>query len=137
MEQAVAKLCSETQTKLDQILQTIARLSQTLPAETTTPASRELSEPSAEHHCPRMAHPAVLPDFDGDRAKGKVFLNACQTYFRLCPKEFADEQTKIIWAMSYMKTGRTQKWTDQVLQWEQQSPEACWFLDGDDFEKEF
>ena len=114
MEQAVDQLHSETQSTLDQILITIARLSQSL-LETNPPptSSQQPASPQpADHHRPRTAHLAVPPDFDGDRTKGKAFLNACLTYFRLCPKEFLDEQMKIVWVMSYMKSGRAQKWTD-------------------------
>jgi hypothetical protein len=46
--------------------------------------------------------PSPPPNFDGDRQKGKGFLNACQAYFRLRPDQFPDEQTKIQWAMTYM-----------------------------------
>jgi hypothetical protein len=53
----------------------------------------------------RLAKPASPPDFDGDRQKGTAFLNACQTYIRLRPDDFTDEQMQIVWAMSYMKTG--------------------------------
>jgi hypothetical protein len=68
-----------------------------------------------------------------------AFLNSCQTYIKLCPREFPDEQTKIVWAMSYMKSGRAQRWTARVFQWEQQ-PEnstSTRFLDWEDFRCEF
>ena len=87
----------------------------------------------------RVARPASPPDFDGDRTKGMAFLNACQTYIRLCPKEVADDQTKIVWAMSYMKSRRAQKWTARIFRWEQQ-PEnsmSTKFLDWPDFRDEF
>jgi len=49
--------------------------------------------------------PSVPPDFDGDCSKGKAFLTSCRTYIHLCPEAFDDEPTKIVWAMSYMKSG--------------------------------
>ena len=52
----------------------------------------------------RTVRPATPPEFDGDHSKGQAFLNSCQTYIRLCPREFLDEQTKTLWAMSYMKS---------------------------------
>ena len=87
----------------------------------------------------RTLRPATPPDFDGDRSKGMAFLNACQTYIRLCPKEFADEQTKIIWAMSYMKSGRAEKWTARIFRWEllPENAGSSKFLDWDDFRDEF
>ena len=56
--------------------------------------------------------PSPPPNFDGDRHKGKGFLNACQAYFRLHPDNFLDEQTKIQWAIMYMNQGRAQKWAN-------------------------
>jgi hypothetical protein len=66
-------------------------------------------------------------------------LNSCQTYFRLCPEEFPDEQTKIIWAMSYMKAGHAAKWTAHIFQWEQlpENLDSNRFFDWADFKDEF
>lgn len=87
----------------------------------------------------RTAHPATPPEFNGDRTKKKAFLNLCQTYIWLCLSEFLDKQTKIVWAMSYMKTSRAQRWTDQIFCWEQQPEnlESNCFLDWEDFCEEF
>jgi len=68
----------------------------------------------------RKVRPASPPDFDGDCTKGLAFLNSCQTYVQLCPEEFENEQTVIVWAMSYMKTGRAEKWAARVFRWEQE-----------------
>jgi hypothetical protein len=62
--------------------------------------------------------PSPPQNFDGDRHKGRGFLNACQAYFRLRPDNFPDEQTKIQWAMTYMNQGRAQKWANRVYHWE-------------------
>ena len=50
--------------------------------------------------------PLALPSkYDRDRSKGQAFLTSCQTYMRLCLDSFPNEQTKITWALSYMKSG--------------------------------
>ena len=87
----------------------------------------------------RSVRPATPPDFDGDRLKGMAFLDACQTYVRLCPTEFPDEQTQIVWAMSYMKSGRAQKWAARIFRWEQQpeNTETNKFFGWSDFRDEF
>ena len=54
--------------------------------------------------------PSFPSDFSGDYATGKAFLTSCQTYIHLCPKAFKDDLTRIIWAMSYMKTGCANRW---------------------------
>ena len=57
--------------------------------------------------------PLALPtEYDGDRLKGQAFLTSCQTYMRLCPDLFPEEQTKITWALSYMKSGQAAKWAE-------------------------
>ena len=54
--------------------------------------------------------PAPPADFDGDRSKGKAFLTSCRTYIRLAPDMFDSDAQKVIWAMSYMKSGRAGHW---------------------------
>jgi Retrotransposon gag protein/Zinc knuckle len=138
MEQKLAQLEArdiETQSKLDLLLAAL------LPKKPDPPAVIPPILPllSADPPRTRTARPAVPPEFDGERSKGLAFLNACQTYIRLCPNEFPDEQTKVIWAMSYMKSGRAQKWTARIFKWEQQ-PEnltSTRFLDWEDFKREF
>ena len=53
-----------------------------------------------------MAEPAKPSEFDGDRANGRSFLQSCTLYLGVCASDFPDEQSQILWAMSYMKTGR-------------------------------
>lgn len=55
---------------------------------------------------PGLLKPGVPQDFSGDQKNGKAFLASCRTYICLVPKAFLDEETKIIWATSFMKTGR-------------------------------
>jgi Retrotransposon gag protein/Zinc knuckle len=143
LEQEVAKLQAdriETQTKLDILIASVRQLT----TNPTTPHApipvRQQSESSAtDQSKSRTARPAAPPDFDGDRSKGTAFLNSCQTYVRLCPKEFVDDQMKIVWAMSYMKSGRAQKWTARIFRWEQLPENSGYskFLDWEDFRDEF
>lgn len=53
--------------------------------------------------------------------------------------EFPDEQTKILWAMSYMKSGWAQKWSARIFRWEQlpENKESHKFFDWSDFREEF
>ena len=143
LEREVAKLQArdiENQNKLDSLIASMAKLLQAkTPFETPLPAEPNVLSPPVDPPRTRMVRPAAPPDFDGDRTKGMAFLNSCQTYIRLCPKEFQDEQTKIVWAMSYMKSGRAQKWTARIFRWEQQ-PEnlhSSRFLDWEDFRDAF
>jgi len=80
--------------------------------------------------------PSFPPDFSGDRNSGKAFLTSCRTYIRLCPDAFDDEETKIVWAMSYMKAGRAGRWATREFEVEAKKGRFR-FLDWSDFEDEF
>ena len=89
----------ETDKRIDQLLTAMAHLSQlTQPSE-----SISVPKPSSAPTLIR-ARPATPPEFDRDRKKGMAFLNSCQTYIRLCPSEFPDEQTKIVWAINCLES---------------------------------
>ena len=82
--------------------------------------------------------PSNPPNFDGDRSQGKAFLTACRTYIRLCPEAFEDEITKVVWAMSYMNSGRAGRWASREFELEATSEEGrLRFFDWPDFEEEF
>jgi Retrotransposon gag protein/Zinc knuckle len=145
LEQAQAKTAArevELDTKLDTLLAQVALLSQQHTQSPHTQPARPI--PPTEHpRSSRTARPAAPTEFSGERSEGLAFLNSCQTYIRLCSDEFPDEQTKIMWAMSYMKTGRAQKWAARIYRWEQLEENAGeskffdWQDFRDDFRKEF
>ena len=83
--------------------------------------------------------PSPPPNFDGDQQKGRGFINTCQAYFRLCPDNFPDEQTKIRWAMTFMNQGWAQKWANRVYGWESTPTNngADHFVDWDNFRSHF
>ena len=137
-DQRIAKIEArevERDQTLKNILAALTRLSPPSP----DPIPRQPLPPTDIPKTSRTARPATPPDFNGERSEGLAFLNSCQTYLRLCPEEFPDEQTKIVWAMSYMKTGRAQKWTARIFRWEQSEENAnhSRFLDWADFRDEF
>jgi hypothetical protein len=65
-----------------------------------------------------LIKPGTPQDFDGDRAKGRAFLNSCRLYVTLSASEFADDQNKIHWVLSYMKSGRASAFADRILRHE-------------------
>jgi len=71
----------------------------------------------------------------GDQAAGKAFLTSCRTYI-LCPEAFEDDLTKIVWAMSYMKTGCANHWATREFEQEAKTSHLS-FIDWLDFEEEF
>jgi hypothetical protein len=85
-----------------------------------------------------LLKPSTPSEFDSDHAKGKAFLTSCQTYMHLCPEAFKDNTVKIVWAMSYMKSGRAGHWAAREFEYEATSRDGrlC-FLDWVNFEDEF
>ncbi|GLB36986.1 putative retrotransposable element tf2 155 kda protein type 1-like [Lyophyllum shimeji] len=58
------------------------------------------------------------PDsFDGEREKGRAFINSCDLYMSLTPDAFPDEQTRINWVLSYMKGGRAARFAARTLRY--------------------
>ena len=120
----------DMQSKLDQILSALT--SNTAPP-VVAPIPTLPTTPSR----PNRLNPATPSEFDGDRLHGRAFLNSCETYYRLCPDQFIDEQALIVWAMSYMKSGRAARWADRVFRYEHSNPGLSRFLDWEDFRGEF
>ena len=85
----------------------------------------------------RPPPPALPSEYDGDRLKGQAFLISCQTYMCLCPDSFPEEQTKITWTLSYMKSGWAAKWAERIFYWEEKNPGYSKFLDWDEFQNGF
>jgi Retrotransposon gag protein/Zinc knuckle len=75
----------------------------------TASAAPAVREPS------RGLKPATPNDFDGDRLKGRAFLNSCRLYISLCESQFRDDQAMIHWALSFMKSGRAALYANRIL----------------------
>ena len=55
----------------------------------------------------------------------------------LCPDDSFNNQTKIIWALSYIKSRRAAKWAAHVFKWEEDNEGYTKFLNWDNFKSEF
>jgi len=139
LEQALSELQARdeaTQQKLDILIShlTSSKVSDSTPnpiTQTVTPETHSAT-PST-----RGLRPALPSEFDGDRSKGMAFLYSCQTYIRLCSASFPDDQTKITWALSYMKSGRAVLWAARIFRWEEDNPGSIKFANWDKFREEF
>jgi hypothetical protein len=58
--------------------------------------------------------PSPPADFDGERAKGRPFLNSVKWYMRSRGSEFRDDAHRIAWTLSFMKGGRALTFVNQV-----------------------
>ena len=57
-------------------------------------------------------------DFSGERHNGRVFLNSCSLYIHLALEQFHNEQEKILWALTFFKSGRVAKWSENIFRQE-------------------
>jgi hypothetical protein len=80
-----------------------------------------------------LLKPSAPLEFNGDHAKGTAFLTSCRTYIHLFLEAFEDNTVKIVWAMSYMKSGWASHWAtrDEATSREAALPRLV------DFEDEF
>jgi hypothetical protein len=61
--------------------------------------------------------PSTPLDFDSNCTKGKAFLTSCQTYICLCPEAFDNDTVKVVWTMSYMKSGWASCWATREFKY--------------------
>ncbi|KAF5379468.1 hypothetical protein D9615_006599 [Tricholomella constricta] len=88
------------------------------PEADTTPPLRVTTTPTPGSPRSRSLHlrPSPPPIYDGARSGGRTFLNACKLYFSLCRGSFADDNTRIVWVLSYMQHGRAADFISRVFQ---------------------
>jgi hypothetical protein len=110
------------QNTLDHILQLLQHLPSAGDAQTpqNIPTTSEPQPPvtladSTPQVRARGLKPLTPNDFDGDHLKGQAFLNSCRLYISLCEDQFKDEQAKIHWALSFMKSGRAALYMNSIL----------------------
>src|SRR5271156_3980662 len=85
--------------------------------------------PLAPPVTPRTRGPkiAVPSEFNGDRANTETFLRQVLLYLLARPYEFADDDTRVMFAMSYMKDGTAGLWADRkVDQYQLGKPIPSW-----------
>ena len=73
------------------------------------------------HTCESALKPAMPNDFNGARDKGRAFLNSCELYMSLAPCQFANDQMRISWTLTFMKADRASIFSDRVLRYEERN----------------
>ena len=142
LEQAYADSLAtqeNTQKQINQLLQGFQHLEKLMTAKINPPPSLKISTsditPARTTPIGRPPPWALPNKFDGNRSRGQAFLTSCQTYMCLCSDSFPSEQTKITWALSYMKSGRASKWAEWIFQCEEKNEGYLRFLDWEEFRK--
>jgi Retrotransposon gag protein len=90
------------------------------PASETSPLSDREHDlppvpPTKSHTVLSRIKPVNPSKFSGDHTKGRAFLNSCNLYFALTPRQFADDHAKIMWAFLFMKNERAAHFVDRNM----------------------
>jgi hypothetical protein len=57
----------------------------------------------------------VPKDLDGERTKGCAFLTSCHLFFSVANANFPNDQTRIHWALSFLKKGRAAMFAERII----------------------
>jgi nucleotide-binding universal stress UspA family protein len=109
LEEEFAQLKAQNMTIMTQQAQILQKLGGTVPA-LTSPTVTPISGASDS-----KLKPAPPNEFDGSRSKGRAFLTSCDLYVSLVPHQFANDEKAVLWAISYMKTGRAALFAQRVI----------------------
>ena len=119
----LSTLHQTTKTISESLQALLERLNPTLPAATATPVveltagapMHALGSPATQG-APHIHLPQPLPDaYDSERATGEQFLQSCLTYIQLCGDDFVSDDLKVVWVLSYMKSGRAATYALRVF----------------------
>jgi hypothetical protein len=122
----------------DQLARLLTHLTNAPPLPPAPPQAAIPLAPTTPGIC--RLKPASPSEFDGNRAKGRAFLNSCDLYMGLAHDQFHDDSSKIYWALSFMKGDRAARFTDRVMRTAQsqgQLPYHSWEDFRDEFVREF
>jgi hypothetical protein len=117
LERNLAKQREDTNDMFSAIQSSIAALTtaQSAPKRAKlpeTPKTSPVVTPAKNCLCPGLPS-----DFDGNRAKGRDFLKSCLLYMSLCSGDFVDDQAKILWVLSYMKSRRISDFASDLVEY--------------------
>ena len=116
LEDEFSKLPAQNVTIMQQQTEILNRLGPA-PPPTTAPPPPSVLPPSSGTSEPKLK-PSAPNDFDGDRSKGRAFLNSCELYITLVPHHFPDETLAVRWVISFMKTGRAALFAQRAVRYQ-------------------
>jgi len=106
--------------QLQQLTQLVANppplpILNTSPPPVPSPPASPPPAPTARRMRPKLSCP---PDFSEERHNGRAFLNSCSLYICLVPEQFHDEEERILWALTFFKSGCAAKSSENVFRQE-------------------
>ena len=85
------------------------------PEDDPMPSAHTPNVPNPMFSMTSRVRPASPSDFDGDRDRGRAFLNSCSIYFAICGDQFPNDQARIHWALSFFKSDRAARFANKIL----------------------
>jgi len=106
--------------QLQQLTQLVANppplpISNAPPPPVPSPSASLPPAPTARRIRPKLSCP---PDFGGEHHNSHAFLNSCSLYIYLAPEQFHDEEERVLWALTFFKSGHAAKWSENVFRQE-------------------
>ena len=103
--------------QLQQLTQLVANpppppVSNTSSPPVPSPPASPPPAPTARRTRPKLSCP---PDFGREHHNSCAFLNSCSLYICLAPEQFHDKEERILWALTFFKSGRAAKWSEAVM----------------------
>jgi hypothetical protein len=83
------------------------------PRNVTSPTGSDADPPRSSRD--QRIKPSPPNDFDGDRSKGRAFLSQCELYLSLRRSDFPNDEVRITWALTFMKSGRAANFAERAL----------------------
>ena len=103
--------------QLQQLTQLVANpppppISNTPPLPVLSPLAFPPPTLMARRTRPKLSCP---PDFGGEHHNSHAFLNFCSLYICLASEQFYNEEERILWALTFFKSGRAAKWSKNMF----------------------
>lgn len=98
-----------------------------------TPTPPAPPAPAAATHGSRSVRGADPTTFNGDRSTTEEFIRALKLHIAVSPDSFADDKTKILYALSWMRGGTAEAWAQNRFN---KTSEATFVADFDQFIKD-
>jgi hypothetical protein len=120
LERDLAKQCDNTNNMFDVIQNSLTALTAVQSAQ---PAPKHSKLPDTPKIAPVVVltknHlcPGLPLDLDRNRAQGHDFLKSCSLYMSLCSSNFGNDQAKILWVLSYMKSRCASDFTSKLVEY--------------------
>ena len=91
--------------RITELLKQLTQAPTAVPAPPNPISQAPTPPPKNDSRSSRNTRPAAPTPFNGDRSLGRTFFNSVTFYMSVCGNDFADDDARILWVLSYMSEG--------------------------------